>query len=201
MKRVKSIAYAILCTLAFVAPFATVRAAQTPGPGETVVRRTIDSLRKLRTARDGAERTALVRSLDDTLALDTLAREALAAEWSKLDAAERKHFVSLLRALLEKLAYPRAADFFSEIDVAFKGEDPKGRTRVVKSVVTRKEGGAIAINYVLAPERGRLRIVDIELDGQSLRHQVRSQIEAVLKQGTYQSLVAQMEARLKQPDS
>ncbi len=165
------------------------------------MRHTIESLRKLRTVKDGAERSAIIRSLDDTLALDTLAPEALAAEWGKLDAAERKHFVSLLRGLLEKLAYPRAADFFSDIDVAFNGEATKGRTRVVKSVVTRKQGGAIAINYVLAPERDRLRIVDIELDGQSLRHQVKSQIDAVLKQGSYRALVAQMEARLKQPDS
>jgi ABC-type transporter MlaC component len=203
LKHVKSIGAALVCTLsalALIAPFSA-RAAGSPGPGEMVVRRTIESLRKLRTVADGTERKAIIRSLDDTLALDTLARDALAAEWGRLGTAERRHFIALLRQPLEKLAYPRAAEFFSDIEVAYKGEDIRGGMRVVKSIVTRKEGGAIAINYVLAAERASLHIADIELDGQSLKHQVASQMQAVLRQGSYRSLVAQMEARLKQPDS
>jgi ABC-type transporter MlaC component len=204
LKRVNSIVCLVLCAagaMTFATSTAAARAEQRQGPGEAIVRQAIDSLRKLRTINDGAQRAAIVRSLHDTLALDTLAPEALAAQWGKLDAAERKHFVSLLRELLEKLAYPRASEFFSEIDVAFEGEKARGNARMVKSVAKRKDGGAIAMNYTLAPEHGRLRIVDIELDGQSLRHQVTTQIDAVLKQGSYQTLVDQMEARLKQPDS
>ncbi len=90
---------------------------------------------------------------------------------------------------------------FATLLKSYAGEQPRGSVRAAQTTVTRKEGGAISINCLLAEQRGRFRIVEIELDDQSLAHNVESQVQAVLKQGTYHSLVAQMEAHLKQPSS
>jgi ABC-type transporter MlaC component len=55
----------------------------------------------------------------------------------------------------------------------------------------------VSITYVLQRTHGQWQVVDINLDGQSLAQSVTGQIQAVLRQGSYQSLIAQMKARLR----
>ena len=164
---------------------------------ETVVRQMIDSIRKLRTADNQASRIQLISSIDDSLALDSLSQQALGAEWGKLDGAQRDQFLHLIRELLEKLAYPKASEFFADLGVQFRHEQAQGPRRIVPTTVKRSEGGAVSITYVLQRTHGQWQVVDINLDGQSLAQSVTSQIQAVLRQGSYQSLIDQMKARLR----
>jgi phospholipid transport system substrate-binding protein len=176
-------------------------AAENPGPAETVVRQMLESISKLRTTKDKAQRTALIAKIENSLALDSLSQSALGAQWSKLNRAERAHFASLLRELLQKLAYPEASQFFAGLDIQFGKEQARPPREIVPTTVKRSEGGAVSIDYVLEKSGARWRVIDIVLDGQSLASNVAAQIQAVLKQGSYDSLMAQMEAKLKQPDS
>jgi phospholipid transport system substrate-binding protein len=183
----------------FVAIFPTPASANDSfQPAEIVVRQMLDSIRKLRTTDDPASRRKLISSIDDSLALDTLSQQALGAQWGKLDSAERQQFLHLIRELLEKLAYPNASDFFSDLGVQFAREQAQGARRVVPTVVKRPEGGAVSINYVLQITHGQWRVIDINLDGQSLAQSVNVQIQAVLRQSSYEGLIAQMKARLAQ---
>jgi ABC-type transporter MlaC component len=147
-------------------------AAETSGPAETVVRQMLDSIGKLRTTKDNAARTALIAQIDNSLALDSLSRDALGAQWGKLNRTERAHFASLLRELLQKLAYPEASQFFTGLDVQFGKELSKDSRRIVPTTVKRTEGGAVSIDYVLAKLGPRWRVVDIILDDQSLASNV-----------------------------
>ncbi len=176
-------------------------ATEIPGFAETVVRQMLESISKLRTTKDNTARTALIAQIDNSLALDTLSQDALGAQWGKLNRIERARFASLLRELLQRLAYPEASQFFIGLDVQFGKELTKDARRIMPTTVKRTEGGAVSIDYVLARFGPRWRVVDIILDGQSLASNVAAQIQAVLKQGSYGSLTAQMEAKLKQPDS
>ena len=168
------------------------------GSAEIVVRQMLDSIRKLRTTNDPASRSKLISAIDNSLALDTLSEQALGAQWGKIDSAERQQFLHLIRELLEKLAYPNASDFFSDLGVQFGREQAQGARRVVPTTVKRSEGGAVSINYVLQLTRGHWRVIDINLDGQSLAQSVTGQIQAVLRQSSYEGLIAQMKARLAQ---
>jgi ABC-type transporter MlaC component len=56
----------------------------------------------------------------------------------------------------------------------------------------------VSINYVLQRTHGQWQVIDINLDGQSLAQSVTGQIQAVLRQSSYESLIAQMKARLEQ---
>jgi ABC-type transporter MlaC component len=170
-------------------------------PGEQVVRRLIDSIRKLRTTTDSAQRTALVTSLDKSLALRELCAQAVGAQWSKLSGAERDRFVSLVTRLLEKIAYPRAAEFFSGLEVQFVGADLRGPRDTVRTAVKQPKGGQVSIDYVLARFGSQWRITDVILDRQSLAATVAAQIQAVLNKGSYNDLMSQLEARLKQAGS
>jgi ABC-type transporter MlaC component len=173
-------------------------AADIPGPGKTVVRQMIESICKLRTTQDTSAHAQLVSSINNSLAVDSLAPQALGAQWGKLTTAERDQFNQLMQDLLEKLAYPQASQFFADLDVQYGPEQVRGPRRIVSTTVKRRQGGAISLDYALQKTGKRWRVVDIDLDGQSLAQSVAGQIQAVLKQGSYESLVAQMRARLKQ---
>jgi ABC-type transporter MlaC component len=183
--------------ISILLPPPSTAANENPKPAEAVVRQMIDSIRKLRTIEDRTSRIKLISSIDDSLALDSLSQQALGAEWGKLDSAQRNQFLNLIRELLEKLAYPKASEFFADLDVQYGHEQPQGAHRIVATTVKRAEGGALSITYVLQITRGRWQVVDIILDRQSLADSVTGQIQAVLKQGSYQSLIDQMKARLR----
>jgi ABC-type transporter MlaC component len=183
-----------------MAPMRARAALATADPANTV-RQVVDSLRKLRTTTDSATRENRVASIDAALAIEPLCRQALGAQWSRISAAERAHFVSLITILLHKIAYPKAAEFFSGLTVEYRGERPRPGGQVVDTSVKRGDGGEVSIDYVMEKSGGRWKIRDILLDRQSLAATVASQIQGVLKQGSYADLVRQLEARIKQTDS
>ncbi len=186
-----------LCLIGFFLPPRATAANKNPTPAEAVVRQMIDSIRKLRTTTDRASRSTLITSINNSLALDSLSQQALGAEWGKLDSAQRDQFLHLIRALLEKLAYPKASEFFADLGVQFEQEYQQGGRRIVPTKVKRADGGAVSITYVLQRTHGQWQVVDIDLDGQSLADSVTGQIQAVLRQGSYRSLIDQMKARLR----
>jgi ABC-type transporter MlaC component len=192
---------ALLIAATFALAPAPVLAAQSASDPTSTVRQVVDSLRKLRTTTDSGARATAIASIDRSLALEPLCQQALGAQWSKLDGAERQRFVNLVRGLLHKVAYPKASEFFSALKVDYRGEQTRDGRRIVDTAVMRAEGGEVSIDYVCEKIAGRWMIRDILLDRQSLADNVAGQMQAVLKQGSYRNLVNQMETRLKQPGS
>jgi len=193
-----------ICTIASLAFFFAlirVSAGAGDGPATATVRNLLASIGKLRTTTDETQRSKLNASIDGSLAIEKLSQQALGAQWSKLDRSERGHFISLVKHLLEKIAYPNAAQFFSGFKVNFVGEETHSADHIVRTTVSRSEGGAVSIDYILRQENGRWIVQDVILDRQSLAASVTSQIQATLKSGSYQDLVAQMEKRLAQAGS
>jgi ABC-type transporter MlaC component len=191
---------ALACaTSLFLAVFATLQSSSATVNGSAIatVNQLLATIGKLRTTTDPGERHKLVTSLDASLAIQKLSQQALGAQWSKLDSRERTHFVALVTQLLEKIAYPNAARFFSSFQVKVLGEDAEGGRHIVRTLVTRPDGGAVAIDYILETD-GRWLIVDVILDRQSLVASMTSQIQATLKASSYRGLVGQMQERLAQ---
>ena len=168
------------------------------GSATATVNQLLATIGKLRTTSDPRERDKLVTSIDASLAIQRLSQQALGAQWSKLDTMERTHFVALVTQLLEKIAYPNAARFFSSYQVKVLGEDAEGSRHIVRTLVTRSDGGAVAIDYILEQTDARWQIVDVILDRQSLAASMTSQIQATLKASSYHGLVGQMQERLAQ---
>jgi ABC-type transporter MlaC component len=176
-------------------------AAPTAADPTNTVRQVVESLRKLRTTTDSAARAEQIASIDSALAVEPLCHQALGAQWSKLSAAERAHFVTMIVILLHKYAYPKAGEFFSGLTVEYRDAQPHSGGWVVDTGVKRGDGGEVRIDYVMEKSGGRWKIRDILLDRQSLATSVAGQIQGVLKQGSYADLVRQMEARIKQNGS
>jgi ABC-type transporter MlaC component len=190
---------ALACaTSLFLVAFSTwlSSAATINGSATATINQLLATIGKLRTTTDPGERDKLVSSIDASLATQKLSQRALGAQWSKLDSHERTHFVALVTQLLEKIAYPNAARFFSSFQVKVLGEDAEAGRHIVRTLVTRPDGGAVSIDYILEPTDDRWLIVDVILDRQSLVASMTSQIQATLKASSYRGLVDQMKARL-----
>ena len=168
-----------------------------PDSATGAVQQLIRSIDQLRVTTDPAERAKLARSIDASLALEPLCRESLGAEWARHDAREHARFVAIVRKSLEKFAYPRAAQFFSGMKIAYLGEENSRGDTMVRTT-SSVGGGAVSIDYAMKKIAGKWAVVDIILDHQSLAQSVAAQMQAVLKSGSYNDLVAQMESRLKQ---
>jgi ABC-type transporter MlaC component len=184
----------------FLVVFATMQssAATVNGSATAAVNQLLSTIGNLRTTTDPGERDKLIASIDASLAIQKLSQQALGAQWSELDSKERTHFVTVVTQLLEKIAYPNAARFFSGFQVKVLGEDAQGQRHIVRTIVARPGGGAVAIDYILEPRDGRWVIVDVILDRQSLVATMTSQLQATLKASSYRDLVGQMQARLAQ---
>lgn len=177
------------------------RAAAVAGPGEAVVRTAIDSMRQLASSNDAAARRKILDSIDRTLAVEAIAKSALGPQWDKLDRPERSRFIALFTQALEKLAYPRAAQALSTLDVSYLGEDTRPAGHLVRTIIAKADGGRLQVNYLVDEEAGRWRIRDVDLDGESLSRAVTTRIQGALKQDGYPKMVADLRKRVQQSDS
>jgi len=57
----------------------------------------------------------------------------------------------------------------------------------------------VSIDYLVVDSDGRQKIADVNLDGQSLAQSISAQIQTVLRNGSYELLMQQMQDRLAQP--
>jgi phospholipid transport system substrate-binding protein len=168
-------------------------------PAEQAVRHLIESIRHLEVVRDPAARSRTTESINQSLALGGVAEQALGPQWSNMSDEQRMQFVAMLSQVLERMAYPQASQFYSTLTTEYRGEEVTQNGTVVKTIVARPEGGAVSIDYLVISSDGRQKIADVNLDGQSLAQSISAQIQTALKNGSYELLMQQMQARLAQP--
>ena len=174
----------------------------TQGPSTTVVKRLLDSVRSYKkasselSAQEKAANSQAQKVVEETLAVKDFAQRALGAEWTKLKANEQKDFTQLLTSLFQKVAYPKSAEFFSDLQIEFRNEKITGTEAVVETVVSHPKEGQIDISYQLQQISNKWMVEDVLLDGVSLFANVRSQIQQVIAKESYQGLVKRMQEKL-----
>jgi phospholipid transport system substrate-binding protein len=126
-----------------------------------------------------------------------MARLSVGRHWKDLDRERREH-------LIERFAQLSVATFAARFDgyggevFRITGEEPQLRGAVlVQNQLVKVTGEAVAINYLLRPNDGDWRIVDVLLDGKfselALR---RSQYTSLLKNQGYDGLIEAMAAKV-----
>ena len=174
----------------------------TQGPAITVVKRLLDSVRSYKkdnpalSAQEKAANSQAQQVAEETLAVKDLAQRALGSEWTKLKANEQKDFTQLLTSLFQKVAYPKSAEFFGDLQIEFRNEKITGAEAVVETMVSHPKEGQIDISYQLHQINNKWMIEDVLLDGVSLLANVRSQIQQMIAKESYQGLVKRMREKL-----
>ena len=174
----------------------------TQGSPTTVVKRLLESVRSYKkdsselSAQGKAANSQAQKVAEETLAVKELAQRVLGSEWTKLKANEQKEFTQLLTTLFQKVAYPKSAEFFGDLQIEFRNEKITGAEAVVETMVSHPKEGQIDISYQLRQINNKWMIEDVLLDGVSLLTNVRSQIQQVIAKESYQGLMKRMREKL-----
>lgn len=163
------------------------------------VKNLIESVRsygKEASTQDSARNSKVQKVVEETLAIQDLAESVLGPHWKKLSASEQENFTQLLLALFQKVAYPKSAEFFSDLNIEYVNERVNGSAAVVETEVSHPKEGLVAIAYQLRQRNGKWVIDDVLLDGVSLVTNVRTQMQQVIAKESYQGLVKRMRDKL-----
>ena len=126
-----------------------------------------------------------------------ISKKALGKHWAKCSDSEQKRFQALLGELFLHVAFPSSAKFFAELDLMYgKTTEEKQRTVVPLTVVHEKEG-EVDINFRLTRTAGNWQVVDVILDGVSMRNNLRSKFYKVITKKGFDELMRKMEKKLK----
>ena len=126
-----------------------------------------------------------------------ISKKALGKHWAKRSDSEPKRFQALLGELFLHVAFPSSAKFFAELDLVYgKTTEEKQRTVVPLTVVHEKER-EVDINFRLTRTAGNWQVVDVILDGVSMRNNLRSKFYKVITKKGFDELMRKMENKLK----
>ena len=156
-------------------------------------------LRKPDTPKRADELTAL---LGEFLDYDRLTRLSLDKEWNKRSPRERRHFVSLLRQLVER-QYQRNMQSTLEYKVKWVGTEPiETGVRVKSSArsVKKKRQPPVAIDYSMSPAGKEWKVFDIFTDEVSLVKNYKRQFRRVINEEGWDGLIGRMEKKLNEED-
>lgn len=175
------------------------------GPGTTAVRASnekIAALLKKKAAPGSPEEKALAEkvtaSVKSFLDIDELGKRAMIDHWSRLSAAQRTEFLSILRALIND-NYLRGLRANIDYTIAYTGEstDPNGDVIVATAIHTKRRNRPykIEVTYVLRNDGGKLRAWDIKTDGVGLVENYREQFSKIIAKDGVAGLLSKMKKK------
>ena len=133
--------------------------------------------------------------------IDEVGRKALGRYWAKRTPKERKAFVLLLSRMFVQEAFPNSGKFFLSLKLVFGETKIKQSHANVPITFIHEEEGEIVISFHLLKSKDKWQIVDVDLDGISMRNNLRSQVYKIISKNNYQELVLRMEEKLKNPNN
>ncbi len=144
-----------------------------------------------------AENQKHSRSALSLLNVTEISKKALGKYWAKRSDSEQKKFATLLGELFIHVAFPSSAKFFAELNIIYgKIKEEKPKVVVPLTVVHEKEG-EVGIDFHLIQTEGKWQVVDVILDGVSMRNNLRSQFYKVISRKDFNKLTHRMEKKLE----
>ena len=168
------------------------------GPEKTV-RALLDDVRLLSEASGSEAEGRTASKISEKIDISGVSKSCLSATWDKLPESERAKFVGLFREVLEKVAYPKSAKFFKDTEIALGDTtNAAGGKAKVSTEVTHREEGMVEVDYSLSSVNGKWLIQDVELDGVSLVLDLRSQMQKIIRENSYETLKSRLREKLEE---
>ncbi len=167
-----------------------------PSDPLTTVQSLLGAVRVLSETKDPKAEAEAVKQISGTFDVAGLSRACLRKTWDELSGEEQKSFVNLFQEVLEKVAYPKSAKFFTDTEVEVEEITRENGKAEVSTLVVHPEEGEVEVGYCLELLDGRWLIEDILLDGVSLRLDLRSQTQKILKEESYEELKRRLREKL-----
>ena len=104
--------------------------------------------------------------------------------------------MQLLGDIFRYVAFPNSAKFFGEMDIHYAATEKDGKGATVPLTVQHPDEGEVEIDFVLEQNSTRWRVVDVILDGVSMRNNLRTQFFKVIRKNDYPELLRRMQKKL-----
>ena len=132
------------------------------------------------------------------LKVPEISQKALGKYWSKHSEQQQKQFQTLLGNLFVHVAFPSSAKFFTNLNIVYGKTKSKKDMMVVPLTVVHEKEGEVDIDFSLKQVEAGWQVVDVILDGVSMRNNLRSQFYKILKKNDFKELVRRMNKKLKE---
>jgi phospholipid transport system substrate-binding protein len=180
-------------------------AAQEPPSPTHIVQDLMQAIRSIKTsenaalsATDRAQHTAAIKLANAILDIPGVSQRILGRHWKQRTSTEQREFTALLTDLFTSVAYPKSAEFFSDLDVKVDDERITGKRAVVATTVSDPKEGLISVAYQLQRHEDTWRVHDIILDDVSLTRNLRSQCQKIITEHSYDELLRRMRDKLSE---
>ena len=129
--------------------------------------------------------------------LQDMAQRTLGVHWRERTEEERREFVQLFTALIEKTYSSTLTRYTSDVQFTFDGQRIDGDFAEVDTrLIAPSLDKPIPIQYHLHRVGGEWRIYDVVIDNVSLVHNYRNQFNRILSQSSYNELVQSIKKKL-----
>ena len=132
------------------------------------------------------------------LKVPEISQKALGKYWSKHSEEQQKQFQTLLGNLFVHVAFPSSANFFTNLNIVYGKTKIKKDMMIVPLTVVHEKEGEVDIDFSLKQAEAGWQVVDVILDGVSMRNNLRSQFYKILKKNDFKELVRRMNKKLKE---
>jgi ABC-type transporter MlaC component len=134
--------------------------------------------------------------LDDFFDFGTLTAKPIEPIADKLNAKELAKFKTTFRELIRLIAYPNAGDLFRKAKLTLQPEMKKAEVVAVPLILrVEEEDLDLAIEFCWANVQGKLRIVDVLFDGDSLIKDYQNQIGKIFAKSGARGLFKALDER------
>ncbi|MFQ5673557.1 MAG: phospholipid-binding protein MlaC [Nitrospinales bacterium] len=128
-------------------------------------------------------------------------RRTLGKYWKQRTPQEQRDFLALLSKLFQEVAFPNSGKFFADLQITYGKSRIKKDRAIVPVTVVHKDEGEVDIDFSLAKVNGKWLVVEVVLDGVSMRNNLRSQFYKVIHKNSYQELIRRMNKKLKKVEA
>ena len=129
--------------------------------------------------------------------LQDMAQRTLGVHWRERTEEERREFVQLFTALIEKTYSSTLTRYTSDVQFAFDGQRIDGDfAEVATRLINPSLNKTIPIQYHLHRVGGEWRIYDVVIENVSLVRNYRNQFDRILSQSSYNELVQSIKKKL-----
>jgi phospholipid transport system substrate-binding protein len=140
------------------------------------------------------ERNAAVnRVADEIFDFAETAKRSLGQHWASRSLAEREEFVRLFTDLLQRTYLSKVTQYNSEM--TFQDDLVEGNQAVVRTTLLLGKGSGMSLEYRMHRPRNRWQVYDLSIEGISLVASYRSQFNKIVRNESYEGLVARLKSR------
>ena len=130
--------------------------------------------------------------------LEKISQKTLGKYWEERTHDEKKSFMSLLSQVFVRIAFPSSSQFFANLKIKFLKSKTEENKASVPISIASPEQGEIEVDFSLHKNKGNWLITDVNLDGASMRNNLKVQFKKVIRSKGYSVLVERIKNKINE---